>query len=53
MAIQRGSAEGIRTRHLEEYVEEADLDIIGQISLGKCASLILLYTQQFALFYVH
>lgn len=51
--IGRGSKEDIRTRCLEGYVEEDGLDFIAWISLGKCASLVLLYTEQFVLFYGH
>lgn len=51
--IGRGSKEDIRTRYLEGYVEKDGLDFIVWISLGKCVSLVLLYTEQFVLFYVH
>lgn len=51
--IGRGSKEDIRTRCLEGYVEEDGLDFIAWMSLGKCASLVLLYTEQFVLFYGH
>jgi len=45
--------DGIRTRCLEGHAEDAVLPSIGRISLGKHASLVLLYREPFALFYVH
>lgn len=47
---RKGKQRGHQTRYLEGYVEKDGLDFIVWISLGKCVSLVLLYTEQFVLF---